>query len=111
MHDMKAALLLRERLPFDDDAFAELVIWRLPRQAPGSAHPYKYHLAFVIGDECVLRFDNEAGKGYPGNGYPGNGYRWRTRARELIYEFKSPEKLVQAFLREARRIHHENRVA
>ena len=106
MHDMKAALLLRERLPFDDDAFAELVIWRLPRQAPGSAHPYKYHLAFVIGDECVLRFDNEAGKGYPDN-----VYHWRTRARELIYEFKSPEKLVQAFLREARRIHHENRVA
>ena len=106
MHDMKAALLLRERLTFDDDAFAELVFWRLPRQAQGSAHPYKYHLAFVIGDECVLRFDNEAGKGYPGN-----GYRRRTRAQELIYEFKSPEKLVQAFLREARRIHHENRVA
>ena len=99
MHDMKAALLLRERLPFDDDAFAEMVIWRLPRQAPGSAHPYKYRLAFVIGDECVLRFDNEAGKG---------DHR-HTRARELIYVFESPEKLVQDFLSEARRIHRENR--
>ena len=99
MHDMKAALLLRERLPFDDDAFAELVIWRLPRQAPGSAHPYKYRLAFVIGDECVLRFDNEAGKG---------DHR-HTQARELIYVFESPEKLVQDFLREARRIYRENR--
>ncbi len=99
MHNMKAALLLRERLPFDDDAFAELVIWRLPRQAPGSAHPYKYRLAFVIGDECVLRFDNEAGKG---------DHR-HTRARELTYVFESPEKLVQDFLREARRIHRENR--
>ena len=96
---MKAALLLRERLPFDDDAFAELVIWRLPRQAPGSAHPYKYRLAFVIGDECVLRFDNEAGK----------DDHQHTRARELIYVFESPEKLVQDFLREARRIHRENR--
>ena len=99
MLNMKAALLLRERLPFDDDAFAELVIWRLPRQAPGSAHPYKYRLAFVIGDECVLRFDNEAGKG---------DYR-HTRARELIYVFEPPEKLVQDFLRAARRIHRENR--
>ena len=90
---------MRERLPFDDDAFAELVIWRLPRQAPGSTHPYKYRLAFVIGDACVLRFDNEAGKG---------DHR-HTRARELIYVFESPEKLVQDFLREARRIHRENR--
>ena len=78
---------MRERLPFDDDAFAELVIWRLPRQAPGSTHPYKYRLAFVIGDACVLRFDNEAGKG---------DHR-HVRGRETPYRFVSLAKLRRDF--------------
>jgi hypothetical protein len=99
MDNMKAALLLKERVPFDDDSFAELVIWKLPRPVPGSMHSYKYRLAFIVEDECVLRYDNEAGKG---------DHR-HTRTRELTYAFESPEKLVQDFLRDARRIHHENR--
>jgi hypothetical protein len=35
----------------------------LPRPARGSAHPFKYRLALVVDDICVLRYDNEAGKG------------------------------------------------
>jgi hypothetical protein len=60
---MEAELLLRERSPISEHAFAELVIWRLPRQLPGSPHPFKYRLAFVVKDVCVIRYDNEAGKG------------------------------------------------
>lgn len=99
MHNMKAALLLKERLPFGDQSFAELIIWRLPRPAPGSTHNYKYRLAFIVAGECVLRYDNEAGKG---------DHR-HTPTRELSYAFESPEKLVADFLREARRIDRENR--
>jgi Family of unknown function (DUF6516) len=99
MSNMRAALLLRQRVPFDDNSFAELVIWKLPQPASGSVHPYKYRLAFIMEDECVLRYDNEAGKG---------DHR-HTRTRELTYVFESPDKLVQDFLREARRIHRENR--
>jgi len=39
---------------------------RIRQKAPlagSSAHGYKYRLAFVVDDECVLRYDNEAGKG------------------------------------------------
>ena len=99
MHNMKAALLLKERIPFDEDSFAELIIWRLPQSVPGSSHSYKYRLAFIVEDTCVLRYDNEAGKG---------DHR-HTYGRELAYVFKSPEKLVLDFLADARRIHHENR--
>jgi Family of unknown function (DUF6516) len=60
---MKAELLLRERSPVGEHAFAELVIWRLPRQLSGSAHSFKYRLAFVVNGVCVIRYDNEAGKG------------------------------------------------
>jgi hypothetical protein len=99
MDNMKAALLLKERLPFGAKSFAELVIWRLPKPAPGSAHPYKYRLAFIVADEYVLRYDNEAGK----------GDHKHTLAREQAYAFKSPEKLVEDFLNEARRMDRENR--
>ena len=60
---MKAVLLLRERHQIADDAFVELRIWRVPRSVRGSEHEYKYALAYVMKGICVLRYDNEAGKG------------------------------------------------
>ena len=60
---MKAALLLRERLTLAPDTFAELVVWRVPRPVVGSTHSFKYRLALVVEERCVLRYDNEAGKG------------------------------------------------
>lgn len=60
---MKATLLLRERRIVAEDAFVELVVWKVPAPVPGSAHNFKYRLAFVVDSVCVLRYDNEAGKG------------------------------------------------
>jgi Family of unknown function (DUF6516) len=61
--NMKATLLIAERQALEDGSFAELRIWKLPRMLPGSAHDLKYRLAYVVNDVCVLRYDNEAGKG------------------------------------------------
>jgi Family of unknown function (DUF6516) len=58
-----ARLLLKERLVVAEDRFAEIVVWRLPRRPRGSHHVFKYRLAFVVDEVCVLRFDNETGKG------------------------------------------------
>jgi Family of unknown function (DUF6516) len=60
---MKAQLLARDRIALDDESFVELVIWELPRTLAGSDHPYKYRLALVSRGVCILRYDNEAGKG------------------------------------------------
>ena len=60
---MKAELLLDERHVLAEDAFVELVVWRLPRPARGSKHRYKYRLALIEKGLCVLRYDNEPGKG------------------------------------------------
>jgi uncharacterized protein DUF6516 len=60
---MKAELLIDERHVLDDRSFAEIVVWRLPRAARGSTHQLKYRLALVVDGVCVLRYDNEAGKG------------------------------------------------
>jgi Family of unknown function (DUF6516) len=96
--NMKAAILLRERIPFGEESFAELVLWQLPQPLPGSVHSYKYRLAYVRDGECLVRFDNEAGK----------GEHRHIRSKESNYRFITPEKLVQDFLREARRAHRED---
>ena len=46
-----------------DDTFVDAVVWVLPRPALGSGHRYKYRLALVVDGECVMRYDNERGKG------------------------------------------------
>ncbi len=54
---------MRERIELDDDSFVELVVWQLPEPLVGSGHRFKYRLALVSGNVCVMRYDNEAGKG------------------------------------------------
>ncbi len=60
---MKAVELVRTRIVYAEQAFAELVLWKLPAPLPGSAHSFKYRLAYVVEGVCVLRYDNESGKG------------------------------------------------
>jgi hypothetical protein len=45
------------------DAFVELRIWRAPEPVRGSVHRFKYALAYAVAGVCVMRYDNEAGKG------------------------------------------------
>lgn len=60
---MKAQCWLKVRQPAGDNAFAEIVIWQLAAPLPGSMHPFKYRLAYVVSGVCVVRYDNESGKG------------------------------------------------
>ena len=84
---MKAELLLHERHQLRENAFVELRIWRVPSAVRGSAHIYKYSLAYVVGGRCVLRYDNEAGKG---------DHRHVGEA-EMPYAFTSPDQLLADF--------------
>ena len=60
---MEAELRLRERIGLSETTFVELVVWRLPAPLAGSEHSFKYRLALVDAGVCVMRYDNEAGKG------------------------------------------------
>jgi len=60
---MAAELLIDERHVLNARAFVEIVVWRLSRPARGSQHVFKYRLALVVDQICVLRYDNETGKG------------------------------------------------
>ena len=84
---MKAEALARERHVLADDAFVEVVVWRVPRLVKGSTHRFKYRLALVVAGECVLRYDNEIGK----------GDHWHVGDVETLYSFSSYEKLLADF--------------
>jgi hypothetical protein len=96
---MKAVALLRTRVSFSETAFAELLIWKVPKPVAGSTHSLKYRVAYVVRGECVVRYDNEAGKG---------DHR-HFGAEEIVYSFKTPEKLVADFERDMMRWNRENR--
>ncbi len=87
MSNMPAEPLLDERHVLSEVAFAELVVWRVPAPVRGSAHEYRYRLALVVDGKCVLRYDNEPGKG---------DHRHIGDAEER-YRFKSAEQLLADF--------------
>lgn len=60
---MDAQLILDKRDTLSDDAFQQLVVWLLPKPLYLSTHFYKYRLALIVDKVCVMRYDNEAGKG------------------------------------------------
>lgn len=63
MVNMPATLLLKSREVLSANAFVERVVWLLPEPLPGSTHQLKYRLALVVNGVCVVRYDNERGKG------------------------------------------------
>lgn len=84
---MSATLLLRERRIVAEGSFAELVVWKVPSPVPGSAHGFKYRLAFVVNGACVLRYDNEAGK----------GDHKHIGGKQAVYAFTTPAQLLEDF--------------
>lgn len=89
----KAQLVWKSRAELSDDAFVEGVVWRVPAPVPGSTHLYKYRLALVVQDVCVLRFDNERGK----------GDHKHMGEREGPYLFRGYDQLITDFLEEVDR--------
>jgi Family of unknown function (DUF6516) len=59
---VEARLLFREHLDLTETAFVQMVVWKLLRRMRGSAHAFKFRLALISNNVCVLRYDNEAGK-------------------------------------------------
>ncbi|MBL8414797.1 MAG: hypothetical protein JNM42_10210 [Propionivibrio sp.] len=95
---MKAVQLVSARIAYSESAFAELVLWRLSTPLKGSAHGFKYRLAYVVRGECVLRYDNEVGKG--DHRHFGN--------KENAYAFTTPDRLIADFQKDIARWNHEN---
>lgn len=83
----KARLLLHEKVVRADGGIVELVIWRLPQPTPDRSHGLKYRLYFGRDGKCLVRYDNESGKG---------DHR-HVKGREEQYRFVSVSRLRRDF--------------
>lgn len=90
---MKAELLQRDRLVFDDGAILEMVIWLVPKPVEGSAHRYKYRLFYGRSGRRIVGYDNERPKG---------DHR-HVGGIERAYRFTDVETLVRDFLTDVAR--------
>jgi hypothetical protein len=91
---MRAVLLMDERRVLGEDRFVEMTIWQLPQPLTGSLHHYKYRLACVIDEVCVMRYDDEARK----------GDHKHLGEREVSYVFTTLDQMVDDFLADAARM-------
>lgn len=98
MYNMQAQPIIRDRIEYADDTEAHITVWQLAQPVPGSAHTYKYRLAYVVDGECVLRYDNETGKG---------DHR-HLGATESGYAFSTLAQLLADFAADIERWNHEN---
>lgn len=95
---MKARPLLRRRVVLAPDAFVELVIWHVQEPVAPSTHEFKYRLAYVVAGTCVVRYDNERGKG---------DHR-HLRDESTPYAFSTPDRLLADFGEDISRWNHEH---
>lgn len=84
---MKAQVLVDDRIKQSDNSFVELRVMSVPNPVRGSSHTFKYSLSLVVEGKCMLRFDNEAGKG---DHYHRDGI-------ELPYRFTTMPALLKEF--------------
>ena len=84
---MAAKLIFRDKYFYADGAIREMVIWQLPKADHERPHGLKYRLFYGYAGNCLVRYDNERGKG---------DHRHYSDHEES-YIFQSVEKLVKDF--------------
>jgi hypothetical protein len=97
---MKAKLLYLERSVDRRGGLIEMVLWQLPEISPERPHGFKYR--FYYGDaagRCLVRYDNERGKG---------DHRHYAGGVELPYEFRTVEELLRDFRADVERAQGAN---
>lgn len=96
---MNAELLFSDKYIYTDGAIREMVIWRLPLPDSERPHGLKYRLYYGMSGRCLVRYDNERGKG-------DHRHYWRSLAGEVEEEYvwHSVERLVADFRADIERI-------
>lgn len=76
------------------DILVEMIIWKLPLVTSERPHGLKYRLFCGRGEECIVRYDNESGKG---------DHRHYAEDEES-YHFETLESLLADFSRDCARL-------
>lgn len=89
----RATLVIDRKMTLEDDSIVQAVVWELPIPLKGSPHRYKYRLYFGRQGECLVRFDNEQGK----------GDHKHVMGKEAPYAFRDIPTLLKDFRSEIER--------
>lgn len=91
-----AGRILIERKQFDEDSFVEFRVYSVPKST-NFPDGVKYSMSFVHKNECILRYDNERGK----------GHHKHFKGEESKIEFKSMKELMKKFLNDVGKMRRE----
>ena len=91
---MKAIAVIRFKETWADGTIVQGVVWRLPRVSDERPHRLKYRLYCGRDGRCLVRYDNEAGKG---------DHR-HYADREEAYHFTTLNRLLADFEADVRRL-------
>ncbi len=94
---MSAQLIFRDKYIYADGTIREMVIWRLPDTDSERPHGLKYRLYYGHSDKCLVRYDNERGKG---------DHR-HEGSQEVPYTFISVDQLIEDFKADIERLRGE----
>ena len=83
----KATLVINEKVTRIDGCLIQVIVWDLPVPLMGSRHRYKYRLYFGKDGVCLVRFDNEQGK----------GDHKHINGNEFQYDFRDIPSLLRDF--------------
>ncbi|MDD2734213.1 MAG: DUF6516 family protein [Desulfuromonadaceae bacterium] len=83
----KATLVIERKQNLADGSIIQAVVWELPVPLPGSRHRFKYRLYYGKSGTCLVRFDNEQGK----------GDHQHINGNESPYQFKDIPTLISDF--------------
>jgi len=81
----------------DENEFIQVLIWEVDPAVLGSSHGYKYSLAYIVSGVCVMRYDNERGK----------GDHKHVGDQEISTSFASIDQLFADFLADVETIRNE----
>lgn len=87
-------MIFRKKEVWDDGTIIEIVVWELPEATEERPHGLKYRLFCGRGQKCIVRYDNEQGK----------GDHKHVGALETAYQFISIDKLIDDFTRDVWRL-------
>jgi hypothetical protein len=86
-----AKLVYQNKLIYSDGSIMQIVIWKLPKRTSERPHGLKYRLYYGDSDgNCIIRYDNEVGKGDHKHHYD----------QQQDYEFVTAKKLIEDFLKD-----------
>jgi hypothetical protein len=81
----KSDLLFHQRIHYDDGAFVEMVLWRVPSPVPPSIHGLKHSLFYGRPGIREVGYDNERGN------------HRHFQGKETAYKFSTVEQLMADF--------------